>query len=465
MQIGGKLELIRYTLVTLSKSFDDFSPITRRLVGIGVLTELAMVNKRLEALSGRMDTEICVEDGEIDFQTWLVDTGWMDVEKMFDIQSFEVQENKNAVLDLVAGYLPVDVNGHSFTKEQETAFRSAMHQFCDNEKLGRKDIIYAIQKGLKEVAQSVERVKMKMSNIPSYQYEDYWYKFLEENTDKNRAKDIYEHWKDEYDDLDKDMLKDKQMQEILVLLKSGFFSQVPQPTDREVGKSRIRITRESFDRSTTIPKNIEIDCARMSRFVEWKEETILVMDCIKLGKYVYKHFRTLTPKQVKSIVHFYTIVELIHEDIANLDARYKKYLRNYEGDEQKSVYQECVKMLNTCLPHVTVGIGEDFFERMLTAVTNSDMKAEVKAKLRGASRPTTLCAMLGACKNSGKVFKPDVIADDLAGSLSTLIDKPNRSSLKRYIDNGTGNPRSKIHTTTEDAIKEYLRPKTDNHSG
>lgn len=70
-----------------------------------------------------------------------------------------------------------------------------------------------------------------------------------------------------------------------------------------------------------------------------------------------------------------------------------------------------------------------------------------------------------ACKTCGKVFKPNVISDDLAGSLSTLIEKPNRSSLKRYIDNGTANPRAKLHIKTEEAIKEYLQPKTDNHLG
>ena len=78
---------------------------------------------------------------------------------------------------------------------------------------------------------------------------------------------------------------------------------------------------------------------------------------------------------------------------------------------------------------------------------------------------TTLCAMLAACKNSGKIFKFDVISDDLAASLSTVVERPSRDSLKRYIDNGSANYKAGIYVNTEAAIKKYISNKTDNSVG
>ena len=71
MLIGDKLEIIRYTLVTFSKNFENYSAMTRRLLAIGVVTELTQLNKQLEELCLRLESEISVEDAEIAFDDWL----------------------------------------------------------------------------------------------------------------------------------------------------------------------------------------------------------------------------------------------------------------------------------------------------------------------------------------------------------------------------------------------------------
>lgn len=465
MLIGEKLELIRYTLVTFSKNFENYSAMTRRLMALGVVTELFQLNKQLEKLCMRLESEISVEDADIDFDNWLTHQEWINDEGIFSILSYHQQDDKDTIINHMTDCLPVGADGYSFTKEQAESFKTGMHQFCDDERISARDLIYALNENLNKITQCLKEVKRKKTNIPSYLYEDYWYSFLNEYQENSPVYDIYDHWKEEHDDPDIDMLRDKQMQEILVLLKSGFLSHAAVPTRREIQNSIISINKDAFDRNTTIPEDVDLECARLSKFVEWKENTILSINYEKLGKYIYKHHKDLTEKEKKSIAHFDLIMDMIHEDIAQLDSKYKVYLKNFEGDELQLIYDDCTKILRTCNTHFVEGIGEDFFVTILRDVMNGDMKSQLKSKLKGASRMTTLCAMLAACKNSGKIFKFDVISDDLAASLSTEVEKPSKDSLKRYIDNGSANYKAGIYVNTEEAIKKYISRKTDNSVG
>ena len=465
MLIREKLELIRYTLVTFSKNFESYSPMTRRLMALGVVTELFQINKQLEDLCLRLDSEISVEDAEIDFDNWLTDNQWINGKGIFDIISYHPQDNKDTIINHMTDYLPMNQEGYSFTTEQVDSFKTGMHQFCDDERMSSRDYYYAIAVSVGSTITILQEVKRKKTNIPSYLFEDYWYSFINDYLENSPVFDIYEHWKEEHDDLDVDMLKDKQMQEMLVLLKSGFLSHAPEPTRREIQNSNIKLNHDAFDRNTTIPEDIDLECARLSKFVEWKEDTILTINYEKLGRYIYMHHKDLTQRELKSIAHFDIIMDLIHEDIASLDSKYKKYLKSYEGDELKIIYDDCLEILNTCNSHFRDGIGDDFFSKILSEVLYGEMKNELKSKLAGASKMTTLCAMLAACKVSAKVFKIDVISDELATSLSSVVEKPNSGSLKRYIDNGAAKPKARIYVNTEEAIKKYIDNKSDNPLG
>ena len=456
MLIGDKLEIIRYTLVTFSKNFENYSAMTRRLLAIGVVTELTQLNKQLEELCLRLESEISVEDAEIAFDDWLTNKEWINGEGIFNILSYHQQENKDIIISHMTDYLPVGAEGFSYMAEQAEAFKTGMHQFCDEESICACDIIYAIDRGIKYTIQLLSEVKRKKTNIPSYLFEDYWYSFVTDYSRSIRTADIYEHWKEEHDDPDFDMLKDKQMQEILVLLKSGFLSHAAVPTRREIQNSSIKLNKEAFDRNTIIPDDVDLECARFSKFAAWKEETILMINYEKLGKYIYKHYKDFSEKEKKRIVHFDMMMDMIHEDMASMDPKYKIYLKNYEGDEMQHLYDTCVTILMACNVHLAAGVGDDFFGRILSDVMYGDMKTELKSKLGGASRMTTLCAILAACKNSSKVFKIEVISDDLATTLATVVDKPSKDSLKRYIENGSANYRARIYVKTEAAIKNYL---------
>lgn len=465
MLISDRLELIRYTMVTFSKNFDTYSPMSRRLFAFAIITELFQINKQLEELSMKLDSEIGIEDANIDFDDWLEHTDWLNGKGVFNIESYHQQKDANTIINHLTDYLPDGVEGYSFTQEQAESFKASMHVFCDNDRMGAKELMYILGEAIKQTIICLSDVKKKKTNIPSYLFEDYWYSFIADYVENMPSSDIYEHWKDAHDDPDINMLKDKQQQEILVLLKSGFFSHVAEPSKREIANSIVQLDPDAFDRNTTIPDGCDIECARLSKFVEWKGEIILWLNYEKLGRYIYKHHKELTEKEKWAIVHFDLIMDLIHEDMARLDPKYKQYLKNYEGNELQLIFDECKAILETCNNHLSDKVDDDFFSYILNELMYGDMKNELKSKLGGASKMTTLCTILAVCKSTMKVFKNGVIAEELAQSLSTVVERPSKSSLKRYIDNGSANYKSRIYINTDAAIKKYLAKGADNPLG
>lgn len=161
MLIGEKLELIRYTLVTFSKNFENYSAMTRRLMALGVVTELFQLNKQLEKLCMRLESEISVEDADIDFDNWLTHQEWKNGEGIFSILSYHQQDDKDTIINHMTDCLPVGADGYSFTKEQAESFKTGMHQFCDDERISARDLIYALNENLNKITQCLKEVKRK----------------------------------------------------------------------------------------------------------------------------------------------------------------------------------------------------------------------------------------------------------------------------------------------------------------
>ena len=87
-----------------------------------------------------------------------------------------------------------------------------------------------------------------------------------------------------------------------------------------------------------LPEKIEIDCARMSTFVEMKED-ILCIDYAKLGKYLYRHCRELSEEQEDQLIRFDYMMNFVHEDMANCNTKLKVYLKGYEDDKNKETLE------------------------------------------------------------------------------------------------------------------------------
>jgi hypothetical protein len=271
------------------------------------------------------------------------------------------------------------------------------------------------------------------------------------------AENHYDSWKEEHDSQDIQVLKDKRTQEILKLLKSGIFKYDTIPTKREISNSIITITDDALEEGMEVPEDIQIECARFSKYAYFNED-ILCLDYKKLGKYVYKHYREITEDQGNCLIKFDYLLLLIHSDMAECNPKLKKYLRFYEDDILEGVLNGMLSVIETCNILLKEDVPQDFLSEYLRAAFYGDNKNEVQAKLKGQSKYKLVCRMLGMIKTTQKVFKVETTTADIAKALATIVDKPKAKSLQRYIDEGASDYNSKLSKWS----KEYVVNKLGN---
>ena len=83
------------------------------------------------------------------------------------------------------------------------------------------------------------------------------------------------------------------------------------------------------------------------------------MDRSRLYRMIPKVDVLLKNETVERLIaaHGYGIVmDMIHEDMASMDPKYKIYLKNYEGDEMQHLYDTCVTILMACNVHLAAGV-------------------------------------------------------------------------------------------------------------
>ena len=115
-----------------------------------------------------------------------------------------------------------------------------------------------------------------------------------------------------------------------------------------------------------------------------------------------------------------------------------------------------LEVIETCNSLLKEDVDKDFLTLYLREAFSGDNKIEVQAKLKGQSKYTMICKMLGMIKTTKKVFTLDTTSHDLAKALSSIVQKPKEDSLKRYIDEGASDYKSKLSKWTTQYVMEKL---------
>ena len=149
---------------------------------------------------------------------------------------------------------------HSFTSEKADTLKTGMRYLCSEGNVSPRDIVFALDCGIKKVWGLLDSIKKKKAKIKDFQWEDFWYGFLLRDDDLyfERAQNDYDKWKEEHDWHDFQTLKDKRTQEILKVLKSGVFSHDVVPVKRDIAKSIITIEEDAIEDGEEIPDNLHV---------------------------------------------------------------------------------------------------------------------------------------------------------------------------------------------------------------
>lgn len=460
MLLAEKIELFFNQVDMMTDTWEDMTPIARRMYAMGFMNELYQIVTQLEDINEQLDSSLGFEDAYLDY-AWNDEARYR-TGRLLDERMYREEPTKDTEINRLIDFFPKDKETYSFTSEKADTLKTGMRYLCSEGNVSPRDIVFALDCGIKKVWGLLDSIKKKKAKIKDFQWEDFWYGFLLRDDDLyfERAQNDYDKWKEEHDWHDFQTLKDKRTQEILKVLKSGVFSHDVVPVKRDIAKSIITIEEDAIEDGEEIPDNIPTECARMSKYVTMKED-ILCLDYVKLGKYVYKHYSQLEEDEENSLIYFDIILCKIHEDMAECKPKLKKYLKNNEDEVLEEILNKALTVINSCSVLLKEGVGQDFLSDYLREAFYGDTKAEVQAKLKGQSKHTILCEMLGMLRTTQKVFKIDTAANDLATALSEVVKKPNKESLTKYINNGSAIRKSKLSEWTTNYVMEKLGSETD----
>ena len=286
-------------------------------------------------------------------------------------------------------------------------------------------------------------------------YENFWYIIESQDDDLyiEQAQSEYDTWKDKHDDCSIQLLKDKVTQEILKLLKTGVFNPDTTPTNRDIKNSIIKISAEALEPGMTIPEDIEVECARFSKYVSYKDD-ILNIDYATLGKYIYKHINDINDDQINALIYFNFILWHIHSDMVVLKPELKKYLSYYDEEENNSNenLEWASTVIMSCKGLLASDVDENFLQEYIQAAFNEE-KLHLNHKLSGQSKYTTICRMIGMLKETRRVFRTDIVDMDLAEALASIMKK-NKNTLRRYVNQK--NNSTEINDWTTSFVREKL---------
>ena len=264
----------------------------------------------------------------------------------------------------------------------------------------------------------------------------------------------YDEWKEENGNFDFDDLKSKQKQEVYTLLKTDFFRFCSTPTGAEVRKCILKINGDDLPVGADIPENMDVECAKFARFVQWKGEHILSLDYEKLGQYIYKNYHKFEELEFYNITDFDRKLDAIHDDMAKKKRNLAQYLKNYEEGQVNVLLGECCMILNTCQKHLNKDIRPAFLQDYLRKLLfDKDMRDEARKKLSGGSRNTYICEIVAALKNA-RIFKVDCDKNDLAKSLSEKITTVQVANLAKYIERSYNDNGGALNRWTKKIVED-----------
>ena len=451
--------LYRIITASTSGSMCD-NPISSRLFHLRVISLFNYINSDLYQLNKELDISVILEGVSINFDKYLKIENWnpgilftedTDLYSKFgvDIRKVNIQSDINQMTD----YLPNGEKDYLVTQDLIDTFKNSLFQLCDRNKLGDREIRYALQIGFGMMIKLLKEIKGKVEHPKPHQYVKVWNEIFDNHEDIQCRK-TYQDWKEDNESYKFEDLKQQQTFEIYRIIEARFFRFYDSITGSDVRNRKIIFTEDNLPFGTILAEDVPAECARFEKFIEWKGKDIVVLNYEKLGKYIYNNYSKFNYEELANIVEFDKTIEFIQEDMAIMKPELAKYLKNYENKRIEKLYDECKVILNTCQKYLAKDIRPTFLQEYLKKLLyDKEMKEQAIKQLSGGSRKTYICEIVAALKNVN-VFRIDCDKHDLAKALHEILSDVLESTLSKNIERKYNANEGPVYYWTKKNIEE-----------
>jgi len=343
MNINDRIKNLKNIIEISYSNYNQINHLSKRLLLFGTILDFQQINKLLEDLSIKLDTELDNEVSTIDFDKWL-ETDW-----------YQYFESSELILD-----------------ENSLTNHPTIISPCSIPEMTGEELKTLLLSVIKRTRTLLREIKKKINHIPDSQYEKYWFDLRNSYKKRCKGKYNYEDWKDKQEIVDLETLKDKQMQEILAVLKTGVFSYTTKPSKRQINNSIIKINLDSLESRTEISDEIYVECARMSAFTQSMEQGVCQLNYKKLGKYIFKHHDQFTKEQICQLVRFDVVLNLVVRDMVDMEPSLEALFPDFT--EKKKEDSPVTNLLKKLIPFFKTEKDARYF---LVCVSQSKRQTDI----------------------------------------------------------------------------------------
>ena len=459
MLLGNKLIHLRNLLETADKQMEALSPISRRMLAIGIISEMNFVVSLLEEELTNMDIELNDEQADIDIDGFcdFISGNRQLQENLFNEKLYRENVADLNLIDSIADLFSIDKN----SDKKADLFVTGMKYICSDINLYSRDIAFALNKGIGKIVSLLLSMKDKMKNISDYLYESYCENALEKDIClySNEVLNDLDDWMEEHE-INIGTLTNKRTQELYKFLNCKFFLFAANPTRGEINQSIKNLPEDALEIGMSVSDELKIECAKFSNFIVMNEG-IMILDKVKLGKYIFKNKKKLTEEHFHKIRYFYFMLTSLHTHMAEINPRLKKYIVDADENESEELFNKAYNILKSCETLLRTELPEDTIKEILEAAFVSDISNHLKAKLKGQSFNTVLCAMISSIHLSSKIFKIGTTVNDIADVLAQSLTDVSKETIVRYMRNTQSNQFKTIIEWTGTYIKENYYSKSE----
>ena len=262
------------------------------------------------------------------------------------------------------------------------------------------DIYQLYESNVCELADNLKKVKSTFEKPELYE------KFMQQMKVAYADPDIdyeYEQMKEAYVEPCTEDYLTMQVKACVDFLKSGMLNNVLSISNEEIDKVDEEKLRKLLDPDYKTPDNLKKLWAKLKKFIELKENVMLVPKRGLIRKHVLKHFDELNGDHFSALFRLEKLLTLMHQDMVKLKPELAKHLVNNTIQKEEKNYFAIVKNLSEKLMkdwfwdyRTGKKYNRSWIENFLNALMESEWgDAIFKDWRRESSRLKLICKIIG----------------------------------------------------------------------
>ena len=194
------------------------------------------------------------------------------------------------------------------------------------------------------------------------------------------------------------------------LLRSGILNDVLSIRNEEVEAVDEAELYKMIDSDYETPPNLKKLWAKLKKFIEKKENYLIVPKRDKLLKYVLKHKDILTVDHIRAVFKFDNVMMLIHQDMVKMKPELAQYLTTNESPNVFGIVNSLTRLMQQDWFNdyrTDKQYNAAWIEKFLGNLMRSEWGHVILLEWENArKRPKLKCKIIGAIKDAG-ILKSD----------------------------------------------------------